>query len=60
MMEPTGGDLADHDHEFEQVRWIPFTDAPSVLTFETERALVSLAAEVVAGSAADGVPADAS
>ena len=24
MMEPTGGDLADHDHEFEQVRWIPF------------------------------------
>jgi 8-oxo-dGTP pyrophosphatase MutT (NUDIX family) len=59
MMEPTGGDLADHDHEFEQVRWIPFADAPSVLTFETERALVSRAAELVAG-AAEGVAGDAS
>ena len=41
LMEPTGGDLADHDHEFDEVRWIPFADAPSILTFETERALVA-------------------
>ena len=27
-MEPTGGDLAEHDHEFEQVRWIRFAEAP--------------------------------
>ena len=44
LMEPTGGDLADHDHEFEEVRWIPISDAPGVLTFETERALVDRAA----------------
>ncbi len=50
MMEPTGGDLADHDHEFEQVRWIPFAEAAAVLTFETERALVSRAADVVAAA----------
>ena len=24
-MEPTGGDLASHDHEFEDVRWITCT-----------------------------------
>ena len=24
LMEPTGGDLAAHDHEFDEVRWIPF------------------------------------
>jgi hypothetical protein len=59
MMEPTGGDLAEHDHEFEQVRWIPFAEAASVLTFETERALVNRAAELVAG-AAEGVARDAS
>ena len=59
LMEPTGGDLADHDHEFEQVRWIPFAEAASVLTFETERALVSRAAELVAG-ATEGVTGDAS
>lgn len=47
MMEPTGGDLARHDHEFEEVRWIPFADAAATLTFETERALVARAAAIV-------------
>jgi 8-oxo-dGTP pyrophosphatase MutT (NUDIX family) len=48
LMEPVGGDLERHDHEFEQVRWIDFADAPTVLTFETERALVAQAASVLA------------
>jgi 8-oxo-dGTP pyrophosphatase MutT (NUDIX family) len=47
LMEPVGGDLARHDHEFDQVRWIDFGDAPSVLTFETERALVAHAADLL-------------
>jgi 8-oxo-dGTP pyrophosphatase MutT (NUDIX family) len=55
LMEPTGGDLANHDHEFEDVRWIPFDDAPSTLTFETERALVAHAADVIGtGSPSSG------
>jgi len=41
LMEPTGGDLADHDHEFEFVRWLPFAEAATTLTFETERDLVA-------------------
>jgi 8-oxo-dGTP pyrophosphatase MutT (NUDIX family) len=45
MMEATGGDLERHDHEFDQVRWIDFEEASSVLTFETERALVAQAHE---------------
>jgi 8-oxo-dGTP pyrophosphatase MutT (NUDIX family) len=40
LMEATGGDLADHDHEFESVQWLPFRGGPSTLTFETERNLV--------------------
>ena len=52
LMEPVGGDLERHDHEFEQVRWIDFADAPTVLTFETERALVAQAAHVLAPSSA--------
>lgn len=44
LMEAIGGDLSRHDREFDQVRWIPFDDAGSVLTFETERALVDRAA----------------
>jgi 8-oxo-dGTP pyrophosphatase MutT (NUDIX family) len=47
LMEPTGGDLAGHDHEFETVRWVSFDDAQQVLTFETERALVARAADAI-------------
>ncbi len=59
LMEPIGGDLARHDHEFDQVRWISMADAPGMLTFETERALVGRAAERLS-SVREGVgPADA-
>ena len=44
LMESIGGDLSAQDHEFDEVRWIPFADAPGILTFETERALVARAA----------------
>ncbi len=44
MMEPTGGGLENHDHEFEEVRWIAFDEAPGLLSFDTERSLVGLAA----------------
>ncbi|HUP53872.1 MAG TPA: NUDIX domain-containing protein, partial [Methylomirabilota bacterium] len=47
LMEPTGGDLERHDHEFDEVRWVRFDEAGSLLTFETERALVARAAEIV-------------
>jgi 8-oxo-dGTP pyrophosphatase MutT (NUDIX family) len=50
MMEPTGGGLEGHDHEFEEVRWVTFEEAPSLLSFETERSLVGLAASRLAGT----------
>jgi hypothetical protein len=43
-MEPVGGNLGNHDHEFEEVRWIAFAEASALLSFETERGLVALAA----------------
>ena len=48
LMEPTGGDLASHDHEFDEVRWIGFDTAATMLTFETERNLVAKAARALA------------
>jgi 8-oxo-dGTP pyrophosphatase MutT (NUDIX family) len=54
LMDPVGGDLSRHDHEFEQVRWVSFAEAGSMLTFETERALVARAGETVASTAAAG------
>lgn len=50
LMEATGGDLAGHDHEFDEVRWVPLAEAPGLLTFETERALVERAAGMIAGA----------
>lgn len=53
LMEPVGGDLAAHDQEFDEVRWVPLAEAPAILTFETERALVERAALVVMSRAAE-------
>ena len=50
LMEPIGGDLTEHDHEFDEVRWIRFDEARTVLTFESERALVAKAFKVVSES----------
>jgi 8-oxo-dGTP pyrophosphatase MutT (NUDIX family) len=47
LMEPIGGDLAGHDHEFEQVRWLDVSEAPLRLTFETERDLVARATQSI-------------
>jgi 8-oxo-dGTP pyrophosphatase MutT (NUDIX family) len=43
LMEPIGGDLSRHDHEFERVRWVPFSEAGALLSFQTERDLVATA-----------------
>jgi 8-oxo-dGTP pyrophosphatase MutT (NUDIX family) len=59
LMEPIGGDLARHDQEFEDVRWVAFDDASGLLTFETERDLVArAAAHLAAGGIAGSGPSD--
>jgi 8-oxo-dGTP pyrophosphatase MutT (NUDIX family) len=34
------GDLADHDHEIEDARWMPIAEAATALTFDTEREVI--------------------
>lgn len=46
LMEATGGDLADHDHEFEEVRWFEVGEALAVMRFKTERDIVARALPV--------------
>ena len=52
LMEPTGGDLSRHDHEFERVRWVAFDEAGGLLSFQTERDLVAAAHARLAGGGA--------
>lgn len=44
MMEPVGGDVAQHDHEFDDVLWVAAAEAYATLTYDGERALVAEAA----------------
>jgi 8-oxo-dGTP pyrophosphatase MutT (NUDIX family) len=57
LMDPIGGDLARHDAEFERVRWVPFDEAPGLLSFATERELVAdVAARLSQAREAAGAP----
>lgn len=44
LMEPVGGNVADHDHEFDDVIWMPIAEASRRLRFENERRIVRQAA----------------
>jgi 8-oxo-dGTP pyrophosphatase MutT (NUDIX family) len=35
-----GGDVADHDHEVHEARWVPAGEAPKLLAFANERRVV--------------------
>jgi 8-oxo-dGTP pyrophosphatase MutT (NUDIX family) len=43
LIEYRSGDPADHDHEIEEARWMPLTEAVTALTYEGERRIVERA-----------------
>ena len=51
LMSPRGGDVSLHDHEFDQVRWMPVTEALQTLTYENEVAVVRKCLSVVSKKA---------
>jgi 8-oxo-dGTP pyrophosphatase MutT (NUDIX family) len=50
LMRPIGGDLADHDHEFDDVRWVPVSEALRLMNYPTERSVVELAERALAAA----------
>lgn len=48
LMRPVGGSTDDHDHEFDEVRWVQLEEALELLTHATERAVAAHAAAVLA------------
>ncbi len=48
LMRPIGGRLEDHDHEFDEVRWLPIDEALRLMTHATERQVAERAAEILA------------
>jgi 8-oxo-dGTP pyrophosphatase MutT (NUDIX family) len=51
LMEAVGGDIARHDHEFQEVRWVPVEEARTLMSYPTEREIVELALSMVGGAA---------
>jgi 8-oxo-dGTP pyrophosphatase MutT (NUDIX family) len=51
LFEYAGGDVADHDHEVEDARWVPLQEAARTLTYRGER---DMAARALSQSAPDG------
>jgi 8-oxo-dGTP pyrophosphatase MutT (NUDIX family) len=43
LMDYTGGSIADHDHEVEEVRWVPLPEAIATLSYPGEREMVKRA-----------------
>ena len=48
LMEAIGGSIDAHDHEFDEVRWMPLDEARRLMTFETERQIVEEALPMMA------------
>lgn len=56
LMEPVGGDMSDHDPEFDEVRWCQISEAPKLLTYKNDSDIVSRARDMIlsAGGQTDG------
>lgn len=52
LMRATGGDLEQHDHEFDEVRWMDLEEALRLVTHATERSVLERASELFAAPAA--------
>lgn len=45
LMSATGGDVSRHDHEYDEVRWVPVGEARRLLSFDTYREILDRAVE---------------
>jgi 8-oxo-dGTP pyrophosphatase MutT (NUDIX family) len=47
LMQAVGGDVANHDHEFDDVLWVPVAQARSMLTYRDERRVLDDAVQAL-------------
>ena len=45
LMRPIGGSIDEHDHEFDDVAWLPVAEALELMNYATEREVVERAAD---------------
>ncbi len=47
LLQYVGGDVADHDREVNEARWVPLREAELLLAFPNERAVMAEAADLL-------------
>ena len=47
LMRPVGGDPSLHDHEFDEVRWLPVQEALKLLTYQNEARILRQALDLI-------------
>ena len=47
LLEYRGGDVADHDHEVHEARWVALPEADGMLAFKSERQVVARAGTMI-------------
>jgi 8-oxo-dGTP pyrophosphatase MutT (NUDIX family) len=47
LMRQTGGDVADHDFEMEEIRWFPLAEAERKASYKGEREVIARAAKML-------------
>ena len=52
LLEYASGDVADHDHEVDEARWVPLGEAADMLAFESERKAMNQASALIGGTPA--------
>ena len=57
LMRPVGGDLAEHDHEFDDARWVAIGEAVRLMNYATEREIVEEAERLLAAGASPAAAA---
>lgn len=50
LMRYLSGDVANHDQEVKEARWVGIEEAPALLAFKSEQQVVQKAGEMIAGS----------
>jgi 8-oxo-dGTP pyrophosphatase MutT (NUDIX family) len=51
LMRADGGDVSRHDQEYDDVRWVPVSDARRMLSYETYREMLDRAVEAARDAA---------
>jgi hypothetical protein len=47
LLQYQSGDVANHDHEIEESRWVSFGEATRLLAFKSERGVMEKAWEII-------------